>query len=105
MLLIALYGFAVTEVTPTELFFTATAYSLRGKTASGKPTRRGIIAADTRILPLGTKVKIEHPTVGGTYIVADTGSAIINRRIDIWMPNRKDAINFGRQKVKLKIIK
>src|SRR5947209_3292604 len=39
--------------------YTATAYSLRGRTASGKPVARGVIAADPRVLPLGTRVRID----------------------------------------------
>ncbi|HLM55482.1 MAG TPA: hypothetical protein VK422_05095, partial [Pyrinomonadaceae bacterium] len=41
------------------LTFTATAYSLRGRTASGRGVARGIIAADRRVLPLGTRVRID----------------------------------------------
>src|SRR5438093_838209 len=39
--------------------YTATAYSLSGRTASGKPVSRGLIAADPRVLPLGTRVRVE----------------------------------------------
>src|SRR5918912_530593 len=39
--------------------FTATAYALRGRTASGLSVTRGLIAADRRVLPLGTRVRVE----------------------------------------------
>ena len=39
--------------------YSATAYSLRGRTASGMYVSRGLIAADPRHLPLGTRVRIE----------------------------------------------
>lgn len=81
--------------------FVATAYSLRGRTASGEMVRQGIIAADPRILPLGTVVHIDGL---GTYIVKDTGGGIKGARIDIWMPSRSNAIQFGRRGVKIKII-
>src|SRR6267143_3719180 len=38
--------------------FHATAYCLKGRTASGVDTRPGMIAADPRVLPLGTVVHI-----------------------------------------------
>jgi 3D (Asp-Asp-Asp) domain-containing protein len=82
--------------------FKASAYSLRGKTASGERVRYGIIAADPRVLPLHTKVYIEGM---GTFVVKDTGGAIRNNRIDIWFSNRKNAIRFGRRNVQLKVIK
>jgi 3D (Asp-Asp-Asp) domain-containing protein len=82
--------------------FVATAYSLKGKTASGDRTRHGIIAADRRVLPLGTKVHIQGM---GEYTVKDTGGAIKGNRIDIWMPSRKAAMQFGRRKVQVKIIR
>lgn len=80
--------------------FVATAYSLRGKTASGEYVRSGIIAADPRILPIGTIVHIEGM---GEYIVKDTGGAIKGNRIDIWMPSTKQAMKFGKRKVSLRI--
>jgi 3D (Asp-Asp-Asp) domain-containing protein len=82
--------------------YTATAYSLKGKTASGKIARRGIIAADPKILPLGTRVKItESGGYDGVYTVADTGGRIKGRKVDIWIPSQKDARKFGRRIVKL----
>src|SRR5687767_13621904 len=38
--------------------FTATAYCLKGRTAMGHGVRRGIIAADPRILRLGSRVNL-----------------------------------------------
>src|SRR5438128_922232 len=39
--------------------FRATAYCLQGRTATGGSVRRGIVAADTRVLPLGTRIQID----------------------------------------------
>ena len=41
------------EAETPAVTFTATAYSLRGRTASGRLVAKGIIAADRRVLPLG----------------------------------------------------
>jgi len=55
----------------------AAAYTGRGRTASGLPVRRGIIAADPRVLPLGTKVRLKNTgRYSGVYRVEDTGGLI-----------------------------
>jgi 3D (Asp-Asp-Asp) domain-containing protein len=88
------------SVEPTgSLKFTATAYSLRGKMANGQGVHRGAIAADPRVLPLGTRVYIDGM---GEFTVKDTGGAIKGNRIDIWMSS--GARIFGRRTVKLKVI-
>jgi 3D (Asp-Asp-Asp) domain-containing protein len=84
--------------------FTATAYSLPGRTASGKPVSRGLIAADPALLPLGTRVRVEAGSFTGDYVVADTGGAVRGRRIDIWTPTAREAMKFGRRAVKLTVL-
>jgi 3D (Asp-Asp-Asp) domain-containing protein len=79
--------------------FSATAYCLRGRTATGGSVRRGIVAADTRILPLGTRINIDAGSYSGSYTVADTGGAIKGRRLDIWVANCSEARRFGRRTV------
>jgi 3D (Asp-Asp-Asp) domain-containing protein len=84
--------------------YVATAYSLRGRTASGKPVSQGIIAADPRILPLGSRVHVQAGAWSGEYLVADTGGAIKGRKIDIWTPSAREAMRFGRRTVKLTVL-
>ena len=84
--------------------YTATAYSLRGRTASGRPVTRGLIAADPSVLPLGTRVRLEAGSFSGEYEVADTGGAVRGRRIDIWIPTSREALQFGRRAVKLTVL-
>jgi 3D (Asp-Asp-Asp) domain-containing protein len=84
--------------------YVATAYSLRGRTASGRMVTRGLIAADPSVLPLGSRVRLEHPGYSGEYLVADTGGAIRGRRIDIWTPTSGEAMRFGRRTVKLTVL-
>jgi 3D (Asp-Asp-Asp) domain-containing protein len=84
--------------------YTATAYSLRGRTASGKPVARGLIAADPAVLPLGTRVRIEAGSLSGEYLVADTGGAVKGRKIDIWTPTAREALQFGRRAIKLTVL-
>ncbi len=90
------------EVAPQT--YTATAYSLRGRTASGVPVSRGLIAADPSVLPLGTRVRLEAGSFSGDYVVADTGGSVKGRRIDIWTPNAREALQFGRRAVKLTVL-
>jgi 3D (Asp-Asp-Asp) domain-containing protein len=86
------------------LSFVATAYSLRGRTASGRQVARGLIAADRQVLPLGSRVRVEAGSYTGEYLVADTGGLIRGHRIDIWMPSSVEAMRFGRRKVKLTVL-
>ena len=84
--------------------YVATAYSLKGRTASGRMVSRGLIAADPRVLPLGSRVRLEHPGYSGEYLVADTGGAIRGHHIDIWTPGSSEAMRFGRRTVKLTVL-
>ena len=71
-----------------------------GITASmTKATQGRTIAADD--LPFGTKVKID----GHIYTVEDRFGAGHKHRIDIYMDNKDDAWNFGRQVKVVEIIK
>jgi 3D (Asp-Asp-Asp) domain-containing protein len=93
-----------TAVAVAPQTYTATAYSLRGRTASGRPVTRGLIAADPSVLPLGTRVRLEAGSFSGEYEVADTGGAVKGRRIDIWTPTSREALKFGRRAVKLTVL-
>jgi 3D (Asp-Asp-Asp) domain-containing protein len=84
--------------------YVATAYSLPGRTASGMRVAKGVIAADPRVLPLGTRVHLEAGPYSGEYIVADTGSAVRGRKIDVWVPSHGEACRFGRRNIKLSVI-
>lgn len=84
--------------------FHATAYCLKGRTASGVNTRPGMIAADPSVLPLGTVVHLRAGSYTGTYTVMDTGGLIKGRRVDVYVPTYKEAVQFGRRQVKIKVI-
>ena len=69
-----------------------------GITACGAIAKEGVtIAADTDILPFGTKVKID----GEIYTVQDTGGAIQGNRIDIFMNDHQTALDWGRQTIEV----
>lgn len=81
--------------------FSATAYCLQGKTAMGHGVRRGIIAADPRVLKLGSRVVVKAGAWSGTYLVSDTGGAIKGKKVDIWVPSCSEARKFGRRNVEV----
>lgn len=57
------------------------------------PRANHTIAVDTNIIPFGTEVIID----GNTYVAEDTGSSIINNRIDVFFNDHQEALNFGVQ--------
>ena len=90
----------------TGLIASATAYCQSGITKSGQKTRAGLIAADPRVLPLGSKVRIDAPDddLDGMYDVADTGSGIKGREVDIYMSSCPRAKRFGRRTVVVHVL-
>ncbi len=75
------------------------------KTYMGTQIRPGVIAVDPRVIPLGSKVRIEFPDGHSVYAVAeDTGGAIKGNRIDIAMWTVDEAYKFGIQNVKVSIV-
>jgi 3D (Asp-Asp-Asp) domain-containing protein len=84
--------------------FIATAYCLKGRTASGHGVRRGIIAADPRVLRLGSRVNLGAGAYSGQYLVSDTGGKIKGKKIDIWVPNCAEARRFGRRTVSIGVL-
>lgn len=71
-------------------------------TAMGTPLRRGVVAVDRRVIPLGTKLYIE----GYGYARAeDTGGAIKGNKIDLLFETKAESRKFGRRNVKVYILK
>jgi len=85
--------------------FIATAF-VRGPTASGIRAQRGVVAADTRLLPKGTLIRVGNAgPYSGTYLVADKGPAIRGRRIDIFVTSPEEARQFGRRVVTVEVLR
>lgn len=85
----------------------ATAYCIDGETASGAQTRRGIVAADPDVMPLGSRIRVEglDGALSRTYDVEDTGRLIKGRAIDIFMHSCDDAKEFGRRPARVRVLK
>ena len=78
----------------------AVAYHLPGKTALGVPVRKGVVAVDPKVIPLGTKL---HVPGYGAALAADVGYAIKGRIIDLWFPSTSQARAWGRQTVTITV--
>jgi 3D (Asp-Asp-Asp) domain-containing protein len=67
-------------------------------TASGQRVRAGGIAADLRVLPFGSIVIIPDYNNGNPCTVIDTGSAIKDNKLDVFMYSAHEATHWGRRK-------
>ncbi len=85
--------------------FSATAYSDFGITFSGVLVQRGIVAADPTILPIGSVIEVDAGPYSGIYVVMDTGAVVKGRVIDIYLPDEEEAIQFGRQDVRIRVLR
>ena len=80
------------------LTVTATGYTLRGRTSTGVSVGYGIVAVDSSVIPLGTKMTIPGY---GEGVAADTGGAVVGARIDVWFPTRAEALAWGTRTVSI----
>ncbi|GAF66782.1 hypothetical protein BTS2_3686 [Bacillus sp. TS-2] len=94
----------------TVLTMEATAYTAEcegcsGITATGidllADRNKKVIAVDPSVIPLGTRVHVEGY---GEAIAGDTGGAIKGNKVDLHVPTKNEAIQFGRQNVKVTIL-
>lgn len=93
-----------------EFYAEATAYtpweSKTGITATGYNVKANpnmkLIAVDPKVIPLGSKVWVEGY---GEAIAGDTGGVIKGNKIDVLMPTTKQALQWGRKTVKVKVLK
>ena len=69
---------------------------------NGQKLRDGMVAADLKLYPIGTKIFI--PKLNKVFTVTDTGSAIRNQRLDIWMNSKQKALNWGVQNLEVYIL-
>lgn len=67
----------------------------------GNPLKIGDVAVDPNVIPMGTKLYIPGYGYG---IANDQGGAIKGNRIDLFFPNRQDALDYGIKQVKVYIL-
>ena len=85
--------------------YTANCTGCSGTTATGINLKANpgakVISVDPNVIPLGSRVYVEGY---GEAIAGDTGGAIKGNRIDIFMPDHTNAINFGRRTVSVTVL-
>ncbi|REJ07459.1 LysM peptidoglycan-binding and 3D domain-containing protein [Halobacillus trueperi] len=84
--------------------YTAFCEGCSGTTSTGIDLRANpdqkVIAVDPNVIPLGSEVYVEGY---GKAIAGDIGGAIKGNRIDVFMADRSDALDFGRKSVEVKV--
>jgi N-acetylmuramoyl-L-alanine amidase len=96
---------AVKEFTVTATAYTANCNGCSGITKTGINLKQNpnlkVIAVDPSVIKLGTKVHVEGY---GYAIAGDIGGAIKGNKIDVFIPTKSKALNWGRKQVKIKIL-
>jgi 3D (Asp-Asp-Asp) domain-containing protein len=100
-----LLALASLAAAPDTMRVKATAYCQSGLTKSGLRTRTGIVAADPRVLPVGSVLEIVEGATAGVYTVLDTGAAVRGRKIDIFIPDCRRARRFGAQTLRVRVLR
>ena len=72
-----------------------------GLTHIGVPAKKGVIAVDPRVIPLGSRVYVDGY---GYALAADTGSAIKGNRIDVCFDTHQEALDWGMRRLKVYIL-
>jgi len=72
-----------------------------GITAIGLRARKGIVAVDPKVIPLGTKLFIPGY---GVALAADTGGWIKKNRIDLCFETLEECFRFGRRKIRVYLV-
>jgi 3D (Asp-Asp-Asp) domain-containing protein len=90
-----------------RMAFQATAYCKGETTASGIRVRAGMVAADPKVLPIGSVIQIDGVAdpYKGIYTVLDTGPAIQGRIVDLYMWSCYEALDFGRRLVHVTVLR
>ncbi|QHT45287.1 LysM peptidoglycan-binding domain-containing protein [Halobacillus sp. ACCC02827] len=96
---------AAKTLTMEATAYTAFCEGCSGTTATGVDLRANpdqkVVAVDPDVIPLGSEVYVEGY---GKAIAADTGGAIQGNRIDVFVPEQSDALDFGRKTVEVKVL-
>lgn len=93
------------QMTVKATAYTANCKGCTGITKTGfnlkaNPNKK-IIAVDPSVIPLGSIVHVEGY---GKAIAADIGGAIKGKRIDVFIPSQRAAVNFGVKRLKVTIL-
>lgn len=84
----------VTAYTPYDV-------GCNGTTATGTAAKKGVIAVDPSVIPLGTRVYIPGY---GVAVAQDTGGAIKGSRVDVCYATKAEALGWGVRNVPVYIL-
>jgi 3D (Asp-Asp-Asp) domain-containing protein len=73
-----------------------------GITASGRKARWGTVAVDRRLIKLGSRLSEGFPKTA--FRTDDVDGAIKGKRVDLWFPSHRKALEFGRQKLVVELV-
>jgi N-acetylmuramoyl-L-alanine amidase len=96
---------ATKELTVSATAYTGQCNGCSGVTATGidlnaNPNAK-VIAVDPSVIPLGSRVWVEGY---GEAVAGDTGGAIQGNKIDVHVPDKGTALNWGRKSVTVKVL-
>lgn len=77
---------------------------LGARTYSGTHTRWGVVAVDPKVIPIGSALLIEGYE-DTTFVAEDVGGAIKGEKIDIWLPDAREARTYGTQYRRVTVIR
>ena len=89
------------DMVATAYFSGGGCLSGNGITAIGLRARKGIVAVDPRVIPLGTKLYIPGY---GEALAADTGGWVKGNRIDLVFESLEECYRFGRRRLKVYLV-
>lgn len=72
-----------------------------GVTARGTRARTGTVAADPKVLPFGTRLRIPGY---GEGVVEDTGGAVTGHHIDVWFSTHEAARRWGSRRLPVDVL-
>lgn len=72
-----------------------------GVTARGTRARTGTVAADPKVLPFGTRLRIPGY---GEGVVEDTGGTVTGRHVDVWFPTHEAARRWGSRRLPVEVL-
>ncbi len=73
-----------------------------GITATGARAKKGTIAADPKVYPFGTHLRVPGYGVG---TVEDVGGSIKGRHVDVWFPSHAEARRWGARWLKVEPVR
>jgi 3D (Asp-Asp-Asp) domain-containing protein len=95
---------AYKEITVRATAYTASCKGCSGITATGinlkKNPNAKVISVDPKVIPLGTKVYVPGY---GEAIAGDKGSSVRGNKIDVFIPNKQRALQWGSKTIKVKV--